>query len=285
MRKYIRSLFFPPLPALVSLSLVFGATLFAVFYFHWESSIPAYGAYLGSAWALAAWCARGISWAKGKLRCVLERFPLISRYWNDLQFQAEVSVYFSFGLNVAYAVYKACLGAAFHSFWFGSVAAYYIILSVMRFLLLRQILKREDNREADMKRYQSCGYCLLILTFVLSIMAYTMIKNNTGSTYPGHLIYVTAGYTFYNFYLAIHNVVKYRRLNNPVISASKCISLACALVSVFTLQAAMLLNFGNDAAFQHTMNVITAAVVFTAIFILSLVMILKASLDFSMKRH
>lgn len=277
MKRIFRHLLFPPLSILALLSVVFAAGLAAVFCCHWETSALAYVLYIGSAWAATAWGAWGVRALKRGLAAIAERFPGYARYRSDMHFRAEISIYTTFALNAAFSVYKAYLGIAYRSLWFGSVASYYIVLSVMRFLLMRQILKREDDAGANMRRYRSCGYCLLILTLELSVMAYIMIRYNTGSTYPGHLIYATAGYTFYNFYLAVHNIFRYRKLNNPVISASKCISLACALVSVFTLQAAMLMRFGNGTSFQYAMNVGTAAVVFSAVLALSLFMIIKST--------
>ncbi|MBR0449674.1 MAG: hypothetical protein IIX30_02540, partial [Clostridia bacterium] len=50
---------------------------------------------------------------------------------------------------------------------------------------------------------------------------------------------------------AIINVVKYRKYNSPVFSASKAISLAAALVSMLTLESTMLTTF-SDATMTET---------------------------------
>jgi hypothetical protein len=55
-----------------------------------------------------------------------------------------------------------------------------------------------------------------------------------------------AAYTFTSLTTAIINVIKYRKYNSPVYSASKTISLAAALVSMLTLESTMLTTFGGD---------------------------------------
>ena len=54
-----------------------------------------------------------------------------------------------------------------------------------------------------------------------------------------------AAYTFTAFTVAIVNVVRYRKYNSPIYSASKAISLAAALVSMLTLESTMLTTFGD----------------------------------------
>ena len=54
-----------------------------------------------------------------------------------------------------------------------------------------------------------------------------------------------AAYTFTTLATAIVNVIRYRKYNSPVYSASKAISLAAALVSMLTLESTMLTTFGD----------------------------------------
>ena len=89
-----------------------------------------------------------------------------------------------------------------------------------------------------------------------------------------------AAYTFTAFTVAIVNVVKYKKYNSPVFSASKAISLAAALVSMLTLESTMLTAFGNetmDAATQKIMLGVTGGVVLICIIIMAIHMITRAS--------
>lgn len=56
-----------------------------------------------------------------------------------------------------------------------------------------------------------------------------------------------AAYAFTSLTMAIVNVVKYRKYNSPVYSASKVISLASVLVSMLTLECTMLTTFGGES--------------------------------------
>ena len=86
-----------------------------------------------------------------------------------------------------------------------------------------------------------------------------------------------AAYTFTSFTLAIVNVVKYRKYNSPVFSASKAINLAAACVSMLTLESTMLTTFGGDTMTDieqkwmlgATGGVISVFVVATAIYMIA----------------
>jgi ABC-type cobalamin transport system permease subunit len=86
-----------------------------------------------------------------------------------------------------------------------------------------------------------------------------------------------AAYTFTALTTAIINVIKYRKYNSPVFSASKAISLAAALVSMLTLESTMLTTFGNGTMtateqkllLGATGGIISAAIVAAAIYMIA----------------
>ena len=85
-----------------------------------------------------------------------------------------------------------------------------------------------------------------------------------------------AAYTFTAFTVSIVNVVKYRKYNSPVFSASKAISLAAALVSMLTLESTMLTTFSDGTMTATTQKwmlgatggVISVLIVATAIYMI-----------------
>lgn len=79
---------------------------------------------------------------------------------------------------------------------------------------------------------------------VMGIVMY-MVYQNQGFTYAGTLIYAMAAYTFYITIVAIINVVRYRKYGSPILSAAKVVSLTSALVSMLSLETAMLSQFGR----------------------------------------
>lgn len=73
-------------------------------------------------------------------------------------------------------------------------------------------------------------------------------------------------------------MVKYRKLERPILSAAKMISFACALTSILTLQTAMLTEFGGEQAdFIQLKNSLTGFAVCTIVFVLAIHMIRKSN--------
>lgn len=103
---------------------------------------------------------------------------------------------------------------------------------------------------------------MFLLNAAMGGMVFQMFWQNEGYEYPGYVIYLSVMYTFYSFISAIMNLVKFRRAGSPILSASKAISFAGALMSVLALQTAMILRFGKgDEQFRMEMNIITGAFV------------------------
>ena len=74
-----------------------------------------------------------------------------------------------------------------------------------------------------------------------------------------------AAYTFTAFTLAIINIVKYKKYNSPVFSASKTISFAAACVSMLTLTSTMLTTFSDGTMGESEQKVILGIVGFAVL--------------------
>ena len=76
-----------------------------------------------------------------------------------------------------------------------------------------------------------------------------------------------AAYTFASLTLAIVNAFRDKRYGSPAYSAAKAISLVSAIVSVLTLENAMLTAFGQDNSelFRQIMLGATGAAVICAV--------------------
>lgn len=165
----------------------------------------------------------------------------------------------SLALNVFYAALKLVCGALYRSVWFGTLAVYYLLLAVMRFVLLRHARQSGFGADvaAELRRYRSCGLILMLMNVALSGVVVLVVRGNEDFRYPGYRIYLMAMYVFYNIITAVRNVAKYRRYNSPAMSAAKAVSLAAALVSMLSLETAMLAQFDNGAnpeAFRRSLR-------------------------------
>ena len=104
-----------------------------------------------------------------------------------------------------------------------------------------------------------------------------MVRTNSGYSYPGTIIYLSALYTFYAMGLSIVNLVRFRRLGSPILSAAKVLSFIAALMSVLGLQTAMIAQFsaGNDG-YRRMMNTITGSCVYGAVIVIAVCMLLHS---------
>ena len=139
------------------------------------------------------------------------------------------------------------MGFWHHTFWFYSLAGYYLSLAAMRVFLVRHTSKHNPGEKMlmELKKYRVCGIVFLIMNLALALMIFFMVYFNR--TFHHHEIttIALAAYTFTSLTLAIIGTVKYRKYNSPVYSASKAISLASACVSMLTLESTMLTTFGD----------------------------------------
>ena len=144
LKTIIKNIFYPQKKYLVLLNGLTFLLLFIIFSHHMNHTIIAYVIYLFSAYSLII-DILAVSTKINKLKNILDQNSLYHRYSTDLAFKAEVSLYLSLGINIIYSVYKAFAGIYYHSLWFGTVAFYYIILSVERFLLLHHVRKKDND--------------------------------------------------------------------------------------------------------------------------------------------
>ena len=205
-------------------------------------------------------------------------------YLTDSLLRAKISLYTGCGISILYACFKFGMGVYLQSVWLGAVAVYYIILSLMRFALLRRYRRsaRYEDESAlrlfGLKSFRFCGALMFLLNIAVSGLVIQMIWQNQSYEYPGFLIYATAAYAFYCLTMAIINMIKYRRMEQPILSAAKMLSLACAMISILAMQTAMLTQFGDGQEnFARLMNSLTGGAVCLFIFIMAVWMVRKSN--------
>lgn len=246
----------PHVAILAPLTVISAAALAAVFARGLEDTALAYVSYVLSAYSLAAVTLRLVSFVRRWRRRALENRH-VRRYRTDIDFRMRLRLTVSLGVNLCYSVYKAALGILLGSVWFGAIAAYYLVLSAARFLLLRG---GPGSLLAGYKKRRFCGWLLAVLTVPIAVIGAVSVYGGGAAAYPGHLIFAAAAYTFYSFTMAIVNICRCRDIGSPVYSAANALALTTALVSMFFLQGAMFLAFGDGSVMERNMNLIFAAV-------------------------
>ena len=253
-------LFLPPLLTVITAVFGFGFVLaVAVF----EIDIPAlqYLSYISSAYALTVTVTGFpyfISFVKNTKRRInnskimkkIRATKYGRRFFEDVRFHTELSLYFGLFINFLYIAVKLFSGIYYRSVWFISLAVYYVLLALMRFILLHKNKNSVITMETEIKRYRMCGIMLLVMNQALAGIVIFMVYQNKGFDYPGLLIYAMAVYSFYSIITAVINLVKFRRHGSPLLSAAKVINLVAAMVSILSLETAMLAQFGGDDDFD-----------------------------------
>lgn len=245
-KKIGNILLFPHIAVLILLIPITAALLIFSLVFLGTEAIVTYLAYLASAYTLMVWCFR-IPKLIQFFKVFRNENKYVLRWQNDANLRITVSLCSGLIWNAAYGVLQLGLGIYHATFWFYSLAGYYMLLAGMRFFLLRHIRKYRPGEQMrkELIRYRNCGIAFLVMNPTLSLMIFFMVYWNR--TFHHHEIttIALAAYTFASFAMAIINVIRYRKYNSPVYSASKAISLAAACVSMITLESTMLTTF-ND---------------------------------------
>ena len=173
------------------------------------------------------------------------------RFQKDAVFRASVTLLCSLGINFLYGISNAALGIAERSMWFGTLAAYHLLLGGLRLYLL-------FGQGSARRRSRVCGGLLLAIVFVFFQMAVLFESGAHQPSYPWFFIYGVATYAFFAVGNAVRNVIKYRRLRSFVGYASKVLCLANALVAIYSLQYALIGTFGEAGGrFQQQMGLYT----------------------------
>lgn len=245
-KKVGKHILFPHIAIMIILIPI--ATVFLVYamIFMGTESIAAYISYVLAFYTFTVWCVR-IPKLIRFFKAFKEGNKYARRWQDDARLRVNVSLYGSLLLNTAYAVFQLGLGFYHASFWYFSMAGYYISLAIMRFFLVQHTSRHRpgERMQEELIKYRNCGIVFLVMNLALSIMIFFMVYWNRTFRHHEITTIAMAAYTFTSFMLAIVNVVKYRKYNSPVFSASKAINLVAACVSMLTLESTMLTTFDN----------------------------------------
>ena len=248
------------------------------------AALPADGvlsivAYVLSFYALVLLCMRipnVIRWTKRFRR----ENKYVVRYNSDVRLRVNFSLYRSVLFNAVYASFQLGLGLWHHSVWFFSMAGYYLLLAGMRLVLVRytRLYAPGEQQQAEWKRYRLCGILLMLITLVLAVFITYFVLRIREFEHHEITTIAMATYTFASLTMSIIGTVRYKKYGSPAFSAAKAISLVSAIVSVLTLENAMLTAFGqqNEEIFRQIMLGATGIAVVIVVQCIAIYMIVNA---------
>ena len=280
-KKLGKALLFPHMAVMILLVPLAAVFLIYSMIVLGTESVVAIVSYVLAAYTLTVWCFK-IPYLIRFCREFKEGNRYARRWREDDRLRVNLSLYGSFAWNTVYALFQFWLGYVHHTFWFYSLAGYYVSLAVMRFFLVRHTrrFKPGEQMRTELKKYRACGWVFLVMNLALTLIIFFMVYWNRTFVHHEITTIMMAAYTFSAFAMAIVSMIRYRKYNSPVYSASKAISFAAACVSMLTLTSTMLTTF-NDGTMTLThrrlMLGLTGGAVSAVIVMMAVYMIVKGN--------
>ena len=117
------------------------------------------------------------------------------KYIGDLAFRGSVSIWQGMMVNFLYVVFRILIGIRYASVWFITIAIYYLLLGIMRLSLI--LSYRNRSVKSELRSYRKTAWLLFLLNIPMGGMITLMVLTDSGYSYPGYVIYLSALYTFY----------------------------------------------------------------------------------------
>lgn len=279
-KMILKKLIYPPKWVLFTIAPISFAALIFIFAAEKTENVLAYFVYGMSAYSLSALIAAIPAFSK-KIKSLVSNSKAVKaiakssfggKYLNDLAFRGGFSIYQGMVVNFLYVILRIGAGIRYHSVWFISMAVYYLILGGLRANLVYHYKKHDPN--VEIRCYRQTAWLLFLLNIPMGGMIVLMVRTNSSFSYPGYIIYLSAIYTFYAMIISVVNLVKFRRLGSPILSAAKVLNFVSAMMSVLGLQTAMISRFSeNGENYRKMMNAFTGAFVWGIVIVIAVYML------------
>lgn len=237
--------------------------------------------------ALAVWaviaCVRRASPLRAVSRAAC-RHPLLARLYDDADLRIRWTGYGSLAFSGILALSRLAAGWQLASRWLTVLAGYSLALCATWGLVLRgsRAAARLDDPDARLragwKTYRLCGALLVLLALTLLGVAVLIVREDNGFVYDGFRIFAVAFYDFYSLISSVVFLIRFHRRRSPDLLALRQIRFAASLVSMLSLQTAMLAAFGTDTPLplRRLMNLATGSAVCLLLALTGLFMVLRA---------
>lgn len=180
-------------------------------------------------------------------------------------------------LNVAFAVYYIIFGALSRSWWLLTLGAYYAVLSLLRFVVLR--VKRGERFVT-----KATGAMLTLMTLPLVGTVLLSLIEDRGTRHGTIIMIAIAAYAFAKISIATVSLIRSRKSNSARVVTLRNISFADACVSIFSLQRSMLVSFGDmPKETVRAMNGATGAVVCVTVLLFGIYLLTRKSIESTKK--
>ena len=199
------------------------------------------------------------------------RTALGRRLQDDRRFRIVIGAAATLAINLLYGAGHAVLGVLDSSIWLLVMAAYYILLGMMRFGAV--LTEHRHTSERFVMRF--CGGMLMALALVMGLATVISIAQERAVPHGIVIMLMIAIYTFWKMTMAIVHTVQAHQSGTPLTRTIRNITLASALASLMTMQRSMLVSFEGDIPMQGAvlLNALTGCAVCLIVFLMGLNML------------
>ncbi len=170
----------------------------------------------------------------------------------------------SLAFNITFATYYLVMGLVTNSWWLLTLGSYYLVLSLVRFMVLRS-----KSKERFIAKFT--GWMLILLSIPLVGTVILSVVRDRGHERHMIVMIALAAYAFTKITLATIKLIKARRSSSATLITLRNISFADAFVSIFALQRSMLVSFeGMTETEIVIMNATLGSAVCVIVFLLGL---------------
>lgn len=215
---------------------------------------------------------------KNYINKIIDNNKYLSKYKKDYKLRYKLSLYTSLSINILYVIFKFTSGIIYKSSWFIVFSLYYLLLVIIRTNILKEEIKDNKTIMSEWLKYRQCAVILLFMNIILTMIILVILNFNITIRYHIYIAISMAIYTFYIMIYSIVNLIKYRKLNSPLVMASKVVNIVTSLIGMLSLEVTMLSTFGeNKIVFNKIMIISTGGVFSIVIFIICMYMIIKST--------
>ncbi len=182
------------------------------------------------------------------------------REWLGEDYGRKTAVFSSLSalMNFFFMAFNAVLGVMYSSLWHGSISVYYALLFIVRSVIVLHQRRGEDNVRNDRDIYLRTHVLLLVMNLSLIVPIAMMTIGSHSYTHGLIPAIAMATYTTYRVTMAIMNAVKAKKEASVFISELRTINFIDAMLSVLTLQNALIIATGGQSEDMQTLTAYTS---------------------------
>ncbi len=208
---------------------------------------------------------------------------LYIKYLSTYEKRALFSNVLSFIFTLALVIYHITLFIIFNGLWNIVISFYYILLSVLRFIILfneyRYKIKMLDKDTMEKRRKKNLIYYSLLLLLIdisLNFPIILLAYQEEVREYNIIIAITFALITTIKFVLAIRGYIKTRKNYDTKTYIFKNITFTSALVSVISLQNVLISSVSDNPKDDAKIFVSTTFLIFGVILLVSILSIIKS---------